>query len=152
MSPTYVRLVLVRHWVGLIIRFNLLLILKLVEPAPHFDLTFSVPLLSSVNWRGFRDALSSIRLGPIFKSHSKIEDLDNQLSEVLLQFLPMVTVRRRSGDSPWFDEEYRIAFDRKRSAYRRWSGSQSNGIARSEAETCYASVKTRYSERCVARE
>ena len=54
-----------------------------------------------------------------------IEDLDNQLSKVLLLIVPMVTVRRRSV-MPWFDDECRIAFDRKKSAYRRWSGSRSN--------------------------
>ena len=87
----------------------LFLTLKLEEPARHFDLASSVPLLSRVNWRGVCDALSPNRWGPIFKSHSMIEDLDNQLSEVLLRFVLMVTVRRRSGDSPWFDDECRIA-------------------------------------------
>ena len=47
----------------------LLLTLTLVEPAPPIDLAFSVPLLSRVNWSGVRDALSSTRWGPIFKSH-----------------------------------------------------------------------------------
>ena len=114
--PTFVRLVLVRQW----------------------------PI--SMNWRGVRDALSSISWGPIFKSLSMIEDLDNQLSEVLLRLVQKVTVKRRSGDSPWFDDECRIAFDRKRCAYRRWCGSQSNidwdrfVRARSEAEACYASA------------
>ena len=74
----------------------LFLMLMLVEPAPHFVLAFRTPLLSIVNWTGVRDSLSSIRWGPIFKSQSMIEDIDNQVSEVLLRFVPMVTFRRRS--------------------------------------------------------
>ena len=39
----------------------LLLILKLIKPAQHFDLAFSVSLLSRVNWKVVRYAISSIR-------------------------------------------------------------------------------------------
>ena len=117
-------------------------------------MAFSVPLLSRMNWRGVRVAVSSIRWGPIFKSHSTIEELDNQLSEVLLWFVPMDTVMRRSFDSLWFDNECRIAFDRKRShiVVGLVVGRMLTGIcARSETEACYVSAKARYSERCVAR-
>ena len=133
------------------------LFFKLVEPAPRFDFTFGVLLLARVNWRGVHESLSSIEFCPFFSSHSTIYDLDNQLSKGLLQFVPMVTVWRRSGDSPRFHDECRTAFDRKSTAYRRLSGSLSNVdwdqfvSALSEAEACYASAKVRYSEQCVAK-
>ena len=85
-----------------------------------------------------------------------IKDLDNQISEVLQRFVPIVSVRRRSFDSPWFDDECRIAFDKKKSAYRQWSGSRSSVVwdrfmhARCEA-AALASAKASYSKQCVAR-
>ena len=64
----------------------LFLMLKLVEPALHFDLAFSVPLLSKVKWRGVSDALSSIGGAPFSRAPSMINNLDNQFSDVLLRF------------------------------------------------------------------
>ena len=136
---------------------SLHLSLNLVEVVPSFDVAFKVPLKSRVNWERVRESLASIQWGAIFRSRSMIDDLESQLLGIVERFVPMATVRRRMGDSPWFDNECRRAFERKKTAYSQWCRSRSGFdwdqllLARRNAEVCYAAAKSRYSQRCVAK-
>ena len=69
----------------------------------------------------------------------------------------MVIVRKRSGDSPRFDDECTAAFNRKRTAYRRWFGGSCSNVdwdlfvgAPTDEEAFYASARARNCEQCVA--
>lgn len=130
------------------------LALDLAPSVPGFDVACRVPLKSRVNWNGVRAALLGIRWGPLFRSPTMIDVLDDQLNRIIEQFVPFVTIRKRMGDSPWFDAECRLSFELKQSAYYRWCGDRNGGNwdlylqARGAAEACYAAAKFRYSERC----
>ena len=42
-----------------------------------------------------------------------VHDFDREVSGIMEQFVPMVTVRRRGGDAAWFDGDCRRAFEFK---------------------------------------
>ena len=65
----------------------------------------------------------------------------------------MVTVRRRGGDTAWFDGDCKRAFQLKQSAYHCWCRNRTavNWVfcqARCMANRLYSAVKARYSANC----
>ena len=49
-----------------------------------------------------------------------VRDFDMEVNRIMERFVPIVTVRRRGGDSVWFDGECRRVFELNQSAYHRW--------------------------------
>ena len=83
-----------------------------------------------------------------------VHDFDREVSGIMEQFVPMVTVRRRGGDAAWFDGDCRRVFELKQSAYHRWFRNRSAENwdlfcqARGTANRLYAAAKARYSADC----
>ena len=130
------------------------LTINLSARVPGFDSAQRVPLKTRVNWARVSAAIADMPWGTICRSATMISDLDVELLRVLNRYVPMVTVRKRFGDAPWFTPDCRVAFEGKQTAYFRWNMSRSAEdwnsfkLAQRAANACYAAAKAQYSVRC----
>ena len=81
--------------------------MNLLQTVAGFDVARRVPLKFRVNWNAVCEALSGLNWRSIFRSPTMIKDFDMEVSRIMERFVPMVTVRRRGGDTAWFDGDYR---------------------------------------------
>ena len=83
-----------------------------------------------------------------------VADLDTELCRVINVRVPVVSVRKRMGDEPWFNRECRTAFERKQLAQCQWVRSRSRAdwmefkLVQRYANTCHCAARVRFSQRC----
>ena len=102
--------------------------LNLSPAVAGFDVPRRVPLKFRVNWNAVCDALSGLNWRSIFSSVTMVHDFDTEVSGIMERFVPMVTVRRRGGDTAWFDGDCRRAFELKQSAHHHWCRNRSSVV------------------------
>ena len=94
---------------------------QLNSPIPDYTTTKRIHLMSRVNWESVSNAVSSIDWKPIFDDHSPADKLNEIVGGIISRFIPTKSIKIRSKDRPWFTEECRAAFNRKQTAFRRWT-------------------------------
>ena len=65
-----------------------------------------------------RNAVADLSWGDIVDDDCPVSSLNGHLLSILERFVPTKVLRLRNSDKPWFNEECRIAFNRKQELYR----------------------------------
>lgn len=117
---------------------------------PNFSYSRSVFMKSRINWEGVRNDVSNIVWRDILHAPSPVDSLNDALQHIFERRVPRRTIRTRSKDAAWFNDDCRRAYRDKQCAYRRWSRSRSreswdNYInERSVAQDVYVLAETQY--------
>lgn len=128
--------------------------LEITSTLPGFDVACEVPLKTRVNWDAVRRKITELPWHSIYGSGDPISVLNGHLSGLMNCYVPRVTIRKRHGDMPWFDETCRAAFQRKQTAYNRWRRSRSAihyelfRISQREANSIYDAARLAFKLRC----
>lgn len=128
--------------------------LEITSTLPGFDVARVVPLKTRVNWAAVRKKITELPWQSIYRSVDPISVLNEHLSGLRNCYVPTVTVRKRHGDTPWFDETCRLAFQRKQTAYNRWRQSRSVDdyelfrVSQREANSIYDEARAAFEIRC----
>ena len=127
---------------------------QITSTVPGFDVGRIVPLKSRVNWVAVRKKVSELPWQSVYRSDDPVTVLNDYLSGLLNFYVPKVTIRKRHGDMPWFDESCRSAFKRKQTAYNSWRRSRTElnyqlfRASQRDANLVYDTAKRAFKLRC----
>ena len=128
--------------------------LEITSTLPGFDVACVVPLKTRVNWDAVRAKVVELPWQSIYRSDDPVDVLNHHLNGLLDFYVPKVTIRKRHGDRPWFDETCRAAFKRKQTAYNRWRHARSDvnyelfRASQRDANSVYDEARRVYKSRC----
>jgi len=95
------------------------------QPTPNLCISRRVFMKHQVNWDAVRSAVQGFPWHLIYRSDEPVEQLNVHLSEVVERYVPTRVIRLRNSDKVWFNDDCRLAFDRKQEAYRHWTRERS---------------------------
>ena len=98
---------------------------QLNSPIPDFTTSRRVNLMSRVNWEAVENEISAIEWSLITDHPSPADKFNDVVGRIITRFVPSKIIKFRSKDRPWFDNDCRIAFHRKQTAFHRWSRQRS---------------------------
>ena len=99
--------------------------IQLDFPIPDFTITREVVIKSRINWDGIDRAFDSIVWRDIYSAPCPVSALNSCLLDMKRRFVPMKTLRARSNDKAWFNDQCRQAYRDKHTAYNLWSNNRS---------------------------
>ena len=129
------------------------LTLKLSQSVPSFHIVKEVFLKGRVNWDRIRRDVANLDWKMVLGGAQPIMALNDALRVILRRHVPVVKLKIRSSDKPWFDSSCKIAYDRKQTAYHSWSRHRSvehwNNFVdlRTQAERVYQTAINRHNSR-----
>ena len=98
---------------------------QLNSPLPDFTVSRKVNMLSRVNWDTLSGELLSVDWKGIIDYHSPAEKFNEVVGGIISRHVPTKLIKLRSRDRPWFNEECRVAFNRKQASFHRWTRQRS---------------------------
>ena len=95
------------------------------QAVPNLCVSRKVFLKHLVNWNTVCGAMQDLPWRNIWSSDNPVEVLNEHLSLLVRRYVPTKIIRVRNKDKPWFDDQYRRAFDLKQEAHLRWTRDRS---------------------------
>ena len=80
-----------------------------------------------VNWSAVFDAIGVLPWQSIWSADNPVERLNVHLPLLVERFVPTKVIRERNKDTPWLDDDCRLAFYIKQGAHLRWTRYRSLG-------------------------
>ena len=124
--------------------------IQLNFPIPDFTITREVIVKSRINWDGIDRAFDNIVWRDIYNAPCPISALNACLLDMKRRFVPMKTLKARSHDKAWFNDQCRQAYRDKHTAYNLWSDNRSRlcwenyVIMRNIANNVYKEAEEQY--------
>ena len=99
--------------------------LKLTFETPNIQFARTVFLKSRADWDGAVRDFGNIRWSGIFHDPNPMDKLNTELVGIVNRRVPTKIIRSRLRDKVWFNDDCRVAFQDKQTAYNLWSRNRS---------------------------
>ena len=83
----------------------------MAQAIPNLCVSRRVLLKHRVNWTAVFDAIGLLPWRSIWSANNPVERLKVHLSLLVKRFVSTKVIRVRNKDKPWFNDDYRRAFD-----------------------------------------
>ena len=94
-------------------------VISMAQAVPNLCVSMKVFLKHQFNWNTVCGAIRELPGRNIWLSDNPVEVLNEQLSLMVLLYVPTKVVRVRKNDMAWFDDQRRHAFGLKQEAHLR---------------------------------
>ena len=99
--------------------------ISMAQAIPNLCVSRSVLLNHRVNWTAVCDAIGVLPCRSIWSADNPVERLNVHLYLLVERFVPTMVIRVRNKDTPWFNDDCRLAFDIKQGSHLRWTRDRS---------------------------
>ena len=98
---------------------SLSIAISMAQAIPNLCVCRVVLLKHRVNWSVVCDAIGVLPWRSICSADNPVERLNVHFSLLVKRFVPIKVIRMRNNDTPWFNDDCRLAFDIKQAAHFR---------------------------------
>ena len=120
-------------------------VISMAQAVSNLCVNRKVFLKHQVNWNTVGGVLQDLPWHNIWSADNPVEFLNEHLTLLVGRYVPTKVIRVRNKDKPWFDDQYRRAFDLKQVAYLSWTRGRSR-VNWEEFAHCQVRANETYSE------